>query len=240
MTCWKPASPPGTRTPPPRWPWTGPTWSPSPGHRTAAPKQCADPEASWGHRNSNLPGPKGETVLRLLPVRRHHDAAKNTAPPCPSWPGGSPSPSCHADPVRALAPVLTRMPGHGITARRHPRRLRLRPPRRRRLGPPAPRRRRPAGPGPAPARPRPPGHPRRRDHRQREPLLPRHPPPAAAPRATAPRRHPRRHRRPRHRRPPNSPGTNSAGSPPMTPTATTASPAPPPWASSAARSGPAR
>ena len=22
--------------------------------------QCADPEASWGHRNSNLPGPKGE------------------------------------------------------------------------------------------------------------------------------------------------------------------------------------
>ena len=23
-------------------------------------RTCADPEASWGHRNSNLPGPKGE------------------------------------------------------------------------------------------------------------------------------------------------------------------------------------
>src|SRR5207244_3562722 len=28
-----------------------------PRHGTTA---CADPEASWGHRNSNLPGPKGE------------------------------------------------------------------------------------------------------------------------------------------------------------------------------------
>ena len=41
-------------------------------------------------------------------------------------------------------------------------------------------------------------------------------------------------------RPLNSPATNSAGSPPTTPTATTASPAPPPWANSAARSGPRR
>src|SRR6266516_229325 len=31
-------------------------------------------------------------------------------------------------------------------------------------------------------------------------------------------------------KPPNSPGTNSAASPPMTPTATTGSCAPPPWA----------
>jgi hypothetical protein len=33
------------------------TWSRPPRHGTS---QCADPEASWGHRNSNLPGPKGE------------------------------------------------------------------------------------------------------------------------------------------------------------------------------------
>ena len=41
-------------------------------------------------------------------------------------------------------------------------------------------------------------------------------------------------------RPPSSPATSSAGSPPTTPTATTASSAPPPWARSAARCGPPR
>ena len=45
--------------------------------------------------------------------------------------------SCRHDPVRAFAPVLTAMPGQRDPARRHPRRLRLRPPRRRRLGHPA-------------------------------------------------------------------------------------------------------
>ncbi len=33
------------------------TWSRPPRHGTT---ECADPEAHWGHRNSNLPGPKGE------------------------------------------------------------------------------------------------------------------------------------------------------------------------------------
>ncbi len=33
------------------------TWSRPPRHGSTA---CADPEASWGHRNSNLPGPRGE------------------------------------------------------------------------------------------------------------------------------------------------------------------------------------
>ncbi len=33
------------------------TWSRPPRHGSTA---CADPEASWGHRTSNLPGPKGE------------------------------------------------------------------------------------------------------------------------------------------------------------------------------------
>ena len=33
------------------------TWSRPPRHGTT---ECADPEAAWGHRNSNLPGPKGE------------------------------------------------------------------------------------------------------------------------------------------------------------------------------------
>jgi len=33
------------------------TWSRPPRHGST---ECADPEAHWGHRNSNLPGPKGE------------------------------------------------------------------------------------------------------------------------------------------------------------------------------------
>ncbi len=33
------------------------SWSRPPRHRST---ECADPEAHWGHRNSNLPGPKGE------------------------------------------------------------------------------------------------------------------------------------------------------------------------------------
>jgi hypothetical protein len=38
--------------------WTdAETWSRPPRRGTTA---CADPEAAWGHRNSNLPGPKGE------------------------------------------------------------------------------------------------------------------------------------------------------------------------------------
>jgi len=36
---------------------------------------CADPEASWGHRNSNLPGPKGEMFFGYYLVR--HEAPLN-------------------------------------------------------------------------------------------------------------------------------------------------------------------
>jgi hypothetical protein len=37
--------------------------------------ECADPEASWGHRNSNLPGPKGEMFFGYYLVR--HEALFN-------------------------------------------------------------------------------------------------------------------------------------------------------------------
>ena len=189
MTCSKPASRQSIRTPARRSPRTGPTWSPSPAPRATAAATCADPEASWGHRNSNLPGPKGEMFfgyyLSAATMTRDEDG-----PPVPELTRRITLSSCHADPVRALAPVLTRMPAAGIPPRRHPRRLRLRPPRRRRLGPAAPRRRRAAGPGPAPARPRPPGHHPRRDHRQRNLYCPATPQPLLhlgplAPAATA-------------------------------------------------------
>ena len=159
--------------------------------------QCADPEASWGHRNSNLPGPKGEMFfgyyLSAATMTRDEDG-----PAVPELTRRITLSSCHADPVRALAPVLARMPADGIAlgdiladsgyAHRDAAAWAL----------PLARRRRAAGPGPAPARPRPPGHHPRRDHRQREPLLPRHPPAAAAPGPARPRRHRRRHHRARH------------------------------------------
>ena len=76
-------------------------------------RTCADPEASWGHRNSNLPGPKGEMFfgyyLSAATMTRDEDG-----PPVPELTRRITLSSCHADPVRALVPVLTRMPGNGI------------------------------------------------------------------------------------------------------------------------------
>ena len=74
---------------------------------------CADPDAAWGHRNSNLPGPKGEMFfgyyLSAATMVRDEDG-----PPVPELTRRITVSSCHADPVRALAPVLARMPGDGI------------------------------------------------------------------------------------------------------------------------------
>jgi hypothetical protein len=86
------------------------TFSRPPHHGSS---DCADPEASWGHRNSNLPGPKGELFfgyyLSAATMVRDEDG-----PPVPELTRRITLSSCHADPVRALTPVLTRMPGHGI------------------------------------------------------------------------------------------------------------------------------
>ena len=76
-------------------------------------KTCADPEASWGHRNSNLPGPKGEMFfgyyLSAATMTRDEDG-----PPVPELTRRITLSACHADPVRAFTPVLTRMTGAGI------------------------------------------------------------------------------------------------------------------------------
>ena len=186
-------------------------------------RDCADPEASWGHRSGGGPGQDSELFFGYYPsaatmMREEH------GPPVPELARRMTTCSCRHDPARALVPVLTAMPGHGIRPRRHPRRLRLRPPRRRRLGHPAARRRRAAGPGPAPARPRPPRHPPRRHHRQRQPLLPGHPPHAARTRPASPRRHPAG--QPPRTTPQTAetrPATSSAASLPTTTTATTGS-----------------
>ena len=118
-------------------------------------------------------------------------------PPVPELARRMTACSCRHDPARALVPVLTAMPADGIPlgdiladsgyAHRDAAAWAL----------PLRAVRRAAGPGPAPARPRPPRHPPRRHHRQRQPLLPGHPPPAARTRPARPRRHPGPGRRPR-------------------------------------------
>ena len=124
---------------------------------------CADPEASWGHRKNNLLRSQDELFFGYYFSAGDHDARgerpgrPRVRPPLdPVVLPARPGPRARA---RADRDARRRDP-----ARRRPRRLRLRPPRRRRLGDAAARRRRPARPGPAPPRPRPQGHPRRRHH----------------------------------------------------------------------------
>jgi len=65
--------------------WTdAESWSRPPRHGTS---ECADPEAHWGHRNSNLPGPEARcssaTTCRLPPW-----CGRRTGRPSRNWPGG--------------------------------------------------------------------------------------------------------------------------------------------------------
>jgi len=86
------------------------TFSRPPPHGTS---DCADPEASWGHRTANLPGPEGELFFGY-----HGSAAIMTrdenGPAVPELTRRSTLSSCRHDPVRAFTPVLTAMPAAGI------------------------------------------------------------------------------------------------------------------------------
>ena len=86
------------------------TWSRPPRHGSTA---CAGPEAAWGHRNSNLPGPRGEMFFGYYMSAATMTREEN-GPPVPELARRMTLTSCHLDPVRALAPVLTAMPGQGI------------------------------------------------------------------------------------------------------------------------------
>ena len=128
-------------------------------------------------------------VLRLLPLRRGHDARRERAAPSPRLARRATVSSCRNDPVRAFAPVLTAMPAAGIPlgdilddsgyAHRDAGAWAI----------PLRAAGAPARPGPAPARPRAQGHPRRRGHQQRQPVLPPDTAPAAGARAARPHRH---------------------------------------------------
>ena len=132
---------------------------------------CADPEASWGHRKNNLLRSEDELFFGYY-LSAGIMMRDENGPAVPELARRATVSSCRHDPVRAFVPVLTAMPAAGIPpgdiladsgyAHRDadawalPLRAAGAQPR----------------PGPAPARPRPQRHPRRRHHRQRQPLLP--------------------------------------------------------------------
>ena len=74
---------------------------------------CADPEASWGHRSGGGPGQDSELFFGYYAsagtmMREEH------GPPVPELARRMTACSCRHDPARALVPVLTAMPAAGI------------------------------------------------------------------------------------------------------------------------------
>ena len=86
------------------------SWSRPPPRGTTG---CADPEAHWGHRNSSLPGPKGEMFFGYYLSAATMTRDEN-GPPVPGLARRMTLTSCALDPVRAFAKVLTSMPAAGI------------------------------------------------------------------------------------------------------------------------------
>ena len=86
------------------------TFSRPPPHGTS---DCADPEASWGHRSGGGPGQDSELFFGYYPsaatmMRDEH------RPAVPELARRMTVCSCRHDPARAIVPVLTAMPGDGI------------------------------------------------------------------------------------------------------------------------------
>ena len=76
-------------------------------------RDCADPEASWGHRSGGGPGQDSELFFGYYAsaatmMREEH------GPAIPELARRMTVCSCHADPARALVPMLTAMPAAGI------------------------------------------------------------------------------------------------------------------------------
>ena len=74
---------------------------------------CADPEASWGHRSGGGPGQDSELFFGYYAsaatmMREEH------GPAVPELARRMTVCSCHADPARAIVAVLTAMPAQGI------------------------------------------------------------------------------------------------------------------------------
>ena len=74
---------------------------------------CADPEASWGHRKNNLLRSEDELFYGYY-LSAAIMMPEENGPAVPELARRAAVSSCRRDPVRALAPVLTAMPAAGI------------------------------------------------------------------------------------------------------------------------------
>ena len=86
------------------------SFSRPPPHGTS---DCADPEASWGHRKNNLLRSQDELFYGYY-LSAGVMMPEENGPAIPELARRATLSSCRNDPVRAFAPVLTAMPGQGI------------------------------------------------------------------------------------------------------------------------------
>jgi hypothetical protein len=85
------------------------TFSRPPPHGTS---DCADPEASWGHRKNNLLRSQDELFYGYY-LSAGVMVPEENGPAVPELARRATLSSCRHDPVRAFAPVLTALPGQG-------------------------------------------------------------------------------------------------------------------------------
>jgi hypothetical protein len=76
-------------------------------------RDCADPEASWGHRKNNLLRTQDELFYGYY-LSAAIMMPEENGPAVPELARRATLSSCRHDPVRAFAPVLTAMPAAGI------------------------------------------------------------------------------------------------------------------------------
>jgi hypothetical protein len=86
------------------------SFSRPPPHGTS---DCADPEASWGHRKNNLLHSEDELFFGYY-LSGAVTVPGEQGPPVPELARRMTLSSCRHDPVPAFTPVLTAMPGDGI------------------------------------------------------------------------------------------------------------------------------
>jgi len=86
------------------------SFSRPPPHGTS---DCADPEASWGHRKNNLLRTQDELFYGWY-LSAGIMMRDEGGPAVPELARRATVSSCRLDPVRAFAPALTAMPGQGI------------------------------------------------------------------------------------------------------------------------------
>ena len=86
------------------------TFSRPPPHGTS---DCADPEASWGHRKNNLLHDEDELFFGCY-LSHAITVPDEQGPPVPELARRTSLSSCRRDPVPAFTPVLTALPENGI------------------------------------------------------------------------------------------------------------------------------